>query len=84
MAGIIVSYTLGIESHWLWIASFALIGMPHGAYDVWRLRDQSQNPLTTWLKIALHRSSLSFLVAELSCLFALSFPLPDRLALGDC
>lgn len=62
MAGIIVSYTLGIESHWLWIASFALIGMPHGAYDVWRLRDQSQNPLTAWLKIALY---LSIVVAYL-------------------
>ena len=54
LAGIILSSTLGVESHWLWIASFALIGMPHGAYDVWRLQDQSKRPLTTGLKIALY------------------------------
>ena len=54
LAGIILSFALGVESHWLWIASFALIGMPHGAYDVWRLQDQSKHPLTTGLKIALY------------------------------
>lgn len=54
LAGIILSFALGVESHWLWIASFVLIGMPHGAYDVWRLQDQSRNPLTTGLKMVLY------------------------------
>ncbi len=54
LAGIILFHAVGVESHWLWIASFVLIGMPHGAYDVWRLQDQSRNPLTTGLKIALY------------------------------
>ena len=54
LAGIIVFHGLGVESHWFWIASFVLIGMPHGAYDVWRLRDRSRNPLTAGLKIALY------------------------------
>lgn len=65
LAGIILFHAVGVESHWLWIASFVLIGMPHGAYDVWRLQDQSRNPLTTGLKIALY---LSIVVAYL-CLW---------------
>jgi len=54
LAGIIFSFALGVKPHWLWIASFALIGMPHGAYDVWRLQDHSKHPLTTGLKIVLY------------------------------
>ncbi len=54
LAGIIMAYALGVQPHWLWIASFVLLGMPHGAYDVWRLHDRCRRPAVAGLMILLY------------------------------